>query len=188
MRGLSKRYGRVSALEDLTLQVTEGEVLGFLGPNGAGKTTTIRLLLGLLHPSAGTATVLGHPIGPAGVPTRGNIGYLPGELALWPQLTGRRTLVFLGALSGRPTLDQCMPELCCVCRWFTVRTMAKRSACLARLGRSCETWMPVTLVAIGLNGPRMESLALGFGSQRSIWLGAPELKIKMIDFALPSKF
>jgi ABC-2 type transport system ATP-binding protein len=59
---LGKRYGRVTALTDLSLRVEFGEVFGFLGPNGAGKTTTIRLLLGLLRPSAGRADVLGHPL------------------------------------------------------------------------------------------------------------------------------
>ena len=103
-RGLGKRYGRVSALEDLSLRVEDGEVLGFLGPNGAGKTTTIRLLLGLLRASAGTASVLGRPARPGAAAWRADIGYLPGELALWPDLTGERTLDFLGGLSGRPAL------------------------------------------------------------------------------------
>ncbi len=94
--GLGKRYGRVTALEDLTLRVEEGEVFGFLGPNGAGKTTTIRLLLGLIRPSAGGFHVL----------PRTDIGYLPGELMLWPHLTGRTTLGFLARLAGRPPARQ----------------------------------------------------------------------------------
>ncbi len=63
-RGLGKHYGRVAALDDLSLRVEAGEVFGFLGPNGAGKTTTIRLLLGLIRPSAGSATVLGRAVRP----------------------------------------------------------------------------------------------------------------------------
>jgi ABC-2 type transport system ATP-binding protein len=98
--GLGKRYGRVAALEDLSLRVSEGEVFGFLGPNGAGKTTTIRLLLGLLRPSAGRATVLGRAVGPGAPAARAGVGYLPGELALWPELTGRETLDILARLSG----------------------------------------------------------------------------------------
>ncbi len=98
-RGLGKRYGRVRALEDLSLDVAEGEVFGFLGPNGAGKTTTIRLLLGLLRPSEGSASVLGSPLG--AVRIRGDIGYLPGELARWPGFTGLETLDFLARLAGR---------------------------------------------------------------------------------------
>jgi len=99
-QGLGKRYGRVAALEDLSLSVPEGEVFGFLGPNGAGKTTTIRLLLGLLRPSAGRATLLGRPVGAGAPRARAGIGYLPGELALWPELTGRETLDILARLAG----------------------------------------------------------------------------------------
>jgi len=104
--GLTKRFGAVRALEDLSLRVEEGEVFGFLGPNGAGKTTTIRLLLGLLSPSAGSATVLGHRVTRRGSAWRAGVGYLPGEVAFWPQLTGRVTLDFLGRLSRRPVVDQ----------------------------------------------------------------------------------
>lgn len=104
-RGLGKRYGPVQALRDLSLQVEEGEVFGFLGPNGAGKTTTIRLLLGLLHSSAGSAEVLGARVGASRASARADIGYLPGELSLWPAFTGRYTLDFLAALSGRPAVD-----------------------------------------------------------------------------------
>lgn len=105
-RGLTKHYGRVRALEDLTLSVEEGEVFGFLGPNGAGKTTTIRLLLGLLRPSRGAATLLGEKVGPAHVPVRSDVGYLPGELSLWPTFSGRATLTFLERLTGRAAVDR----------------------------------------------------------------------------------
>ncbi|MBI1723476.1 MAG: ABC transporter ATP-binding protein [Gemmatimonadetes bacterium] len=105
-RGLGKRYGKVHALEDLSLRVEEGEVFGFLGPNGAGKTTTIRLLLGLLRPSAGGAEVLGRPAGPSMAAVRGEVGYLPGELALWPAFTGAATLDFLARLSARVAEDR----------------------------------------------------------------------------------
>jgi ABC-2 type transport system ATP-binding protein len=104
--GLTKRFGAVRALEDLSLQVEEGEVFGFLGPNGAGKTTTIRLLLGLLAPSGGGATVLGHRVTLGGAAWRAEVGYLPGEVAFWPHLTGRATLDFLGRLSRRPAVDE----------------------------------------------------------------------------------
>jgi ABC-2 type transport system ATP-binding protein len=105
-RGLAKTYGSLRALDDLSLRVSEGEVFGFLGPNGAGKTTTIRLLLGLLRPSAGNATVLGAPPGARGTTLRAETGYLPGELALWPGFTGHHTLNFLARLTGRPPLDR----------------------------------------------------------------------------------
>lgn len=103
---LGKRYGRVTALEDLSLRVESGEVFGFLGPNGAGKTTTIRLLLGLLQPTSGSAEVLGQPAGAAGTSARTDVGYLPGELSLWPDFTGWRTLRFLERLTARPAVDR----------------------------------------------------------------------------------
>jgi ABC-2 type transport system ATP-binding protein len=103
--GLVKRYGRITALDGLSLQVEAGEVFGFLGPNGAGKTTTIRLLLGLLAPTSGSAEVLGRPVA-AGVATRAELGYLPGELALWPEFTGWRTLKVLERLTRRPAVDR----------------------------------------------------------------------------------
>jgi len=105
-RGLSKSYGRLEALRDLSLRVEEGEVFGFLGPNGAGKTTTIRLFLGLLHPSAGGAEVLGRAVRPGSADWRLDVGYLPGELALWPGFSGAVTLDFLASLSGRPAVDR----------------------------------------------------------------------------------
>jgi len=101
--GLGKRYGGVTALEGLTLEVGQGEAFGFLGPNGAGKTTTIRLLLGLLRPSTGEAVVLGKRVSRS-VSWRGEVGYLPGDMSFWPRLTGQETLDFLCALSGRAAL------------------------------------------------------------------------------------
>jgi ABC-2 type transport system ATP-binding protein len=106
--GLGKRYGRVTAVEDLSLRIEEGEVFGFLGPNGAGKTTTIRVLLGLLRPTAGRALVLGRPVRPGDAAGRAGIGYLPGEVAFWPRYTGHDTLDFLAGLSGTPPLDRTM--------------------------------------------------------------------------------
>jgi len=103
---LGKRYGPLTALEELDLRIESGEVFGFLGPNGAGKTTTIRLLLGLLRPSSGSAEVLGLPIGNAGTLSRAAVGYLPGELSLWPEFTGSWTLRFLEQLSQRDAIDR----------------------------------------------------------------------------------
>ncbi|MDP9483609.1 MAG: ABC transporter ATP-binding protein [Chloroflexota bacterium] len=104
-RGLSKRYGRVGAaraLDDLSIEVDEGEIFGFLGPNGAGKSTTIRLLLGFLHATAGQASVLGLDIERDSVAIRRRVGYLPGGIAFWDGMTGERLLDELAALSGRP--------------------------------------------------------------------------------------
>jgi ABC-2 type transport system ATP-binding protein len=94
----------VLALDDLSIAVREGEIFGFLGPNGAGKSTTIRLLLGFLHPSAGSGQVLGLDIVRDSVAIRGRVGYLPGGIALNDTLSGERLLDYLGDLTGRPAV------------------------------------------------------------------------------------
>jgi ABC-2 type transport system ATP-binding protein len=105
--GLSKRYGRaVTALDSLSIEVRAGEIFGFLGPNGAGKSTTIRLLLGYLHPTAGSATVLGLDTERASVEIRRRVGYLPGGIALYDNLTGHDLLDYLADLYGRPAASQ----------------------------------------------------------------------------------
>jgi ABC-2 type transport system ATP-binding protein len=93
--------GPVRALDDLTITVRSGEIFGFLGPNGAGKSTAIRLLLGFLHPTAGSAHVLGHDVSAAGAKLRGRIGYLPGGIALYDGLTGTQLLDYLAAFYER---------------------------------------------------------------------------------------
>ena len=97
--GLTKHFGPTIALDHLDLTVHQGEIFGFLGPNGAGKSTTIRLLLGLLRPTAGSATVMGVPTTDVERSHR-HLAYVPGDVALWPQLTGAETLTLLGNLSG----------------------------------------------------------------------------------------
>jgi ABC-2 type transport system ATP-binding protein len=87
-------------VDALDLEVTEGEVFGFLGPNGAGKTTTIRLLLGLLRPTSGTARVFGLDCRDEAVAAHRRLAYVPGEASLWPQLTGSETLTLLGRVHG----------------------------------------------------------------------------------------
>ncbi|MEV4281457.1 ABC transporter ATP-binding protein [Actinoplanes xinjiangensis] len=89
--GLTKRYGRLTALDDLTLDVPAGEVFGFLGPNGAGKSTTIRLLLGLARPTAGQAWIFGTEAADV-VRAHRMLAYVPADVALWPQLTGAEIL------------------------------------------------------------------------------------------------
>ncbi|HEY7667311.1 MAG TPA: ABC transporter ATP-binding protein [Actinomycetota bacterium] len=98
---LSKLYGTTEALVGLNLDVPPGEVLGYLGPNGAGKTTTIRLLLGLIRPSAGRAEILGIDCQDEPVSVHRRVGYVPGEASLWPSLTGSETLHLLGRVHGR---------------------------------------------------------------------------------------
>lgn len=101
--GLTKRFGSTLALDQLTLSVEEGEVFGFLGPNGAGKSTTIRLLLGLIHPTAGSASICGIDVGRVEEVHR-RLTYVPGEVVLWPYLTGEETLELLGRLG--PGVDR----------------------------------------------------------------------------------
>ncbi len=98
--GLSKKYGEQFALKGLDLTVAENEVLGYLGPNGAGKTTTIRLLLGLIHPTAGSATIFGLDAQTHAPEVHRRLAYVPGEATLWPGLTGRETLDLLGRVQG----------------------------------------------------------------------------------------
>ena len=98
--GLTKHYGDIQALMDLDLEVRVGEVFGFLGPNGAGKTTMIRTILDEIRPTAGRASILGMDTHEQAVEIRRHIGSLPGDLALYPSLTGRDTLTFFANLRG----------------------------------------------------------------------------------------
>jgi len=107
LRGLTKRFGRTTAVDNLTLDVLQGEIFGFLGLNGAGKTTTIRLLLDLLRPTSGHALVFGRDCRAASLAVRAGIGYLPGEMAYYPDMTGREVLDLLDRL-GR---QRVRPEL-----------------------------------------------------------------------------
>lgn len=100
-RSLTKSYAQVEALRGLDLDVQRGEIFGFLGPNGAGKTTTIRCLLDLIRPDGGTARVLGLDPQAQPVSVRARVGYLPGELNLEDNLTGRKILRYFSALRGR---------------------------------------------------------------------------------------
>jgi ABC-2 type transport system ATP-binding protein len=99
--GLSKRYGSADALAGLDLEVAAGEVVGYLGPNGAGKTTTIRLLLGLVRPTAGRAEIFGLDCQRHAVEAHRRLAYVPGEASLWPSLTGAETIHLLGRVQGR---------------------------------------------------------------------------------------
>ena len=106
IEGLSKDYRvgfwgrRVRVLRDLSLEIRAGETFGYLGPNGAGKSTTIKLLLGLIQPTAGTGHVLARPLGDAS--TRGRIGFLPENPSFYEYLTGQEFLTYCGRLLGVP--------------------------------------------------------------------------------------
>jgi ABC-2 type transport system ATP-binding protein len=99
--GLTKYYGPVIGVEELSFEVEHGEIYGFLGSNGAGKTTTIRLLLDLLRPTRGRATVLGLDCRRQSLAARRQIGYLPGDFPVYPDLTAEGYLDYLSKLDGR---------------------------------------------------------------------------------------
>src|SRR5437868_10621929 len=110
-RGLRKVFDGKVAVRSLTLDVPRGEIFGFLGPNGAGKSTSLKMLLGLVTPTRGEATVLGHPAGD--VRARAKIGFLPEHFRFYDWLTGAELLRLHGRLYGMPhaTLRQKVPEL-----------------------------------------------------------------------------
>jgi ABC-2 type transport system ATP-binding protein len=97
---LTRQFGSLVAVKDLNLEVKTGELFGFLGPNGAGKTTTIRLLIGLLQPTAGTAIVAGHDVQKEPMAVKQAVGYLAEMPYLYDKLTGREYLRFIGGLYG----------------------------------------------------------------------------------------
>ena len=103
-QGLTKIYGRRPGLQDLDLEVIAAEVFGFIGPNGAGKTTAVRLLLDLLHPTRGSATILGLDAHRNGVAVRRSVGYLPGEFGLDVRMTGRQLIQHFSRLRGMDDL------------------------------------------------------------------------------------
>ncbi|MDF5754244.1 ABC transporter ATP-binding protein [Spongiactinospora sp. TRM90649] len=100
MSGLTKRFGRTTALDGLDLEVRPGEVHGFLGPNGAGKSTTIRVLLGLLRPDSGRSSLLGGDPWKDAVELHRRLAYVPGDVTLWPGLSGGEVIDLLGRLRG----------------------------------------------------------------------------------------
>jgi ABC-2 type transport system ATP-binding protein len=101
-RSLSKRYGDLTAVDDLSLEVYEGEVFGLLGPNGAGKTTSINMLCGLLKPDAGQVTIRGEVITNGDASLRRRVGVCPQNIVLWGQLTCLEQMQFIGEMYGMP--------------------------------------------------------------------------------------
>ncbi len=100
MNHVSKSFGKLRALDDVSMDVPAGSVFGYIGPNGAGKTTTLRLLLDLIRPDSGTIRVLGMDPAREGRSIRAQVGYLPGELTLWPRMSVRSALTHLAAMRG----------------------------------------------------------------------------------------
>jgi ABC-2 type transport system ATP-binding protein len=99
-RDLQKRFGRIEAVRGISLTIAEGETYGLLGPNGAGKTTTISMVCGLLEPDAGSVVVAGQPLTTRSVEPKAAIGYVPQELAIYPDLNARENLRFFARLYG----------------------------------------------------------------------------------------
>ncbi|MGP3639249.1 ATP-binding cassette domain-containing protein [Lentilactobacillus hilgardii] len=100
-KNLKKSFGKFQALRNVNLQLHKGEVLGFIGPNGAGKSTTIRVILGLIKATGGSATVFGKDVWKDSVAIHKNLSYVPGDVYLWPNLTGGQTIDLLLHMSGQ---------------------------------------------------------------------------------------
>jgi ABC-2 type transport system ATP-binding protein len=105
IRNLTKRYGDFTAVDDISLSVSPGEIYGFLGPNGAGKTTTIRILAGLSLPTSGVVKIAGIDVTSDGTKTKSILGYVPDRPYLYEKLTGRELLEFVVNLYGREWRD-----------------------------------------------------------------------------------
>jgi ABC-2 type transport system ATP-binding protein len=100
VRGLTRRFGSFTAVNDISFEVAQGEVFGFLGANGAGKTTAIRMLIGLLAPSAGTARVAGYDVASEAEQVKRNIGYMSQRFSLYEDLTVRENITLYGGIYG----------------------------------------------------------------------------------------
>jgi ABC-2 type transport system ATP-binding protein len=111
-KGLTVYYGSHRGIVDVDLEVRKGEIFGFLGPNGAGKTTTIRVLMDIIRPNLGNASIFGLDCQKEGVKLRERVGYLPGELSLPRNSTGRRYLKMVDSLRSKKTDPAFMREIC----------------------------------------------------------------------------
>jgi ABC-2 type transport system ATP-binding protein len=111
--GLTRRFGALTAVEDVTFSVAQGQFFGFLGPNGAGKSTTIKMLTGLLEPSSGTMEILGRPFSAGAIDLKRQIGVVPEGMALMGRLTAPEYLRFVGGMYGldRRTTEERAEEL-----------------------------------------------------------------------------
>ena len=98
--GLSRAFGDLQAVDEVSFHIAEGETYGLLGPNGAGKTTTISMVCGLLEPDSGTVTIRGEPMTTTATQAKRHLGYVPQELAVYPDLTARENLRFFGRVQG----------------------------------------------------------------------------------------
>jgi len=111
VEGLTKYYGRHLAIQDITFNARRGEILGFLGPNAAGKTTTMRILTGYMPPTEGTARIAGYDVVDQSLDVRRRIGYLPETVPLYPEMSVRDYLQFMGSLRRVPMLEDRIDEI-----------------------------------------------------------------------------
>jgi len=102
LKGLTKQYGRVKAVDGLNLDIDKGEIFGLLGPNGAGKTTTILMMLGLTDPTSGTAFVCGHNATSSPIQVKRKVGYMPDSVGFYDNMTALENLMYIGRLNGVP--------------------------------------------------------------------------------------
>jgi len=105
LRGLTKCYGTLKAVDDLNLSIHKGEIFGLLGPNGAGKTTTILMMLGLTEPTAGTVSVCGHNATSDPISVKRKVGYMPDSLGFYDNMTALENLIYIGELNGIPSSE-----------------------------------------------------------------------------------
>ena len=119
IRNLTKKYGAFTAVDDISLSVSPGEIYGFLGPNGAGKTTTIRILAGLSLPTSGVVRIAGQDVGSDGARTKSIVGYVPDRPYLYEKLTGRELLQFVVNLYGKEWRD-CEARAMDLLRYFDI--------------------------------------------------------------------
>ncbi|NOZ24042.1 MAG: ABC transporter ATP-binding protein [Planctomycetes bacterium] len=150
IEGLTKKYGNGVAVDSLTLHISQGEFFAFLGANGAGKTTTIKMLTGLLKPTAGTAKICGHDIVEDYVRAKAKISYVPDQPFLYDKLSGREFLHFVGEMYGM-TQDERETKIDELIRLFELR---------AYVDNLCETYshgmrQRVVLSAALMHGPEV---------------------------------
>ena len=119
IRNLTKKYGAFTAVDDISLSVSPGEIYGFLGPNGAGKTTTIRILAGLSLPTSGVVRIAGQDVGSDGARTKSIVGYVPDRPYLYEKLTGRELLQFVVNLYGKDW-GECESRAMDLLRYFDI--------------------------------------------------------------------
>jgi ABC-2 type transport system ATP-binding protein len=130
-RGLTRRFGHVTAVDGIDLDIPRARIYGFLGPNGSGKSTTIRMLCGLLQPSAGSVSVLGHAMPRDAEQLRSRLGYMTQKFSLWDDLTVHENLEFMGQVFGLATASR-RERVAAVAAEFSLRTLfAQRAGTLS---------------------------------------------------------